>query len=326
MKKISIITPSFNQGQFIEQTIDSVLSQNYNNLEYIIIDGGSTDNSVEIIKKYEKYLHYWVSEKDNGQSDAINKGLKLATGDIFNWLNSDDYYEPSTFKKINEYFTPDDVLVVSGRNNILKDNLIVRISSGLYLYNSLEKTIGNAKIDQPGTFFRKDAIDKMGLLNPSLHFIMDREWWIRYLLLFGLNGIKKVDDVFVNFRIHNNSKTNSFQDDFVKEALNLYYSITSIYNVPEASKFEKYFKISLIPEFIKLPNISTDLLQKSIHYFWLLRGSISYAHDDYKTAALFLSLINVELLQKEDAQLYFSLKNRIKFLPPFLKKLINRIR
>jgi glycosyltransferase involved in cell wall biosynthesis len=326
LKKISIITPSFNQGQFIEQTIDSVLSQNYNNLEYIIIDGGSKDNSVEIIKKYQKYLHYWVSEKDNGQSDAINKGLKLATGDIFNWLNSDDYYEPSTFKKINEYFTPDDVLVVSGRNNILKDNLIVRISSGLYLYNSLEKTIGNAKIDQPGTFFRKDAIDKMGLLNPSLHFIMDREWWIRYLLLFGLNGIKKVDDVFVNFRIHDNSKTHNFQKSFVREGLNVYYTIAHIYNIPEALQFERHFEVSLIADIIKLTNIPTPIVRKSLHYFWLHQGNISYAHDDYKTAALFLSLINVEFLQKEDAQLYFSLKNRIKFLPPFLKKLINRIR
>src|SRR5690606_31772171 len=89
--KISIVTPSYNQGQFIEETILSILNQNYPNLEYIIIDGGSTDNTVEIIKKYEDRITYWVSEKDNGQADAINKGLEQCTGEIFNWINSDDY-------------------------------------------------------------------------------------------------------------------------------------------------------------------------------------------------------------------------------------------
>ena len=102
--KITIITPSFNQGNYLEQTIDSVLSQNYSNLEYIIIDGGSADNSVDIIKKYEKHLAYWVSEKDKGQTNAINKGLKIATGDIVNWLNSDDYYEPDALHKVADAF------------------------------------------------------------------------------------------------------------------------------------------------------------------------------------------------------------------------------
>src|ERR1700741_4157141 len=95
---ISIVTPSFNQGQFLEQTIDSILSQQYPGLQYIIIDGGSTDNSVEIIKKYEKHLHFWVSEPDKGQSHAINKGLNIATGEVFNWLCSDDYYTPGSLK------------------------------------------------------------------------------------------------------------------------------------------------------------------------------------------------------------------------------------
>lgn len=93
-KKISIVTPSFNQGEYLEETIDSVLSQKYPNLEYIIMDGGSKDNSVDIIKKYEKYLTYWESKPDRGQSHAINKGLKKCNGEIFNWLCSDDYLEP----------------------------------------------------------------------------------------------------------------------------------------------------------------------------------------------------------------------------------------
>jgi glycosyltransferase involved in cell wall biosynthesis len=91
LPKISILTPSYNQGQYIEQTIQSILSQNYPNLEYIVIDGGSTDNTVEILKKYDQHITYWVSEKDRGQSHAINKGIEKCTGVLFNWLNSDDY-------------------------------------------------------------------------------------------------------------------------------------------------------------------------------------------------------------------------------------------
>ena len=103
--KISIVTPSFNQGKYIEQTIQSVLDQDYPNLEYIIIDGGSTDETVEIIKKYEHKIHYWVSEPDKGQTDGINKGFAKCTGEIFNWINSDDYYEPGTFYKLAKLFT-----------------------------------------------------------------------------------------------------------------------------------------------------------------------------------------------------------------------------
>src|SRR4051812_42913167 len=105
--KISIVTPSFNQGQYIEQTILSIINQGYPNLEYIIIDGGSTDNTFDIIKKYEKHITYWVSEADDGQSNALNKGLAKCTGDIFNWINSDDYLEQGTLFLIADIFNQD---------------------------------------------------------------------------------------------------------------------------------------------------------------------------------------------------------------------------
>src|SRR6056297_3391010 len=102
LPKISIVTPSFNQGKFLEKTIKSVIDQNYPHLEYIIIDGGSTDSSLNIIKKYEKHLDYWISEPDRGQSHAINKGLNYCSGQIFNWINSDDYLEPGALFKVAE--------------------------------------------------------------------------------------------------------------------------------------------------------------------------------------------------------------------------------
>ena len=114
---ISIITPSYNQGQYLEQTINSVLGQNYPHLEYIIIDGGSTDGSVAIIKKYAEHLKYWVSEKDRGQASAINKGLQYCTGEIFNWLNSDDYLQPGALQKIANAFSEKTVDLVAGKVN-----------------------------------------------------------------------------------------------------------------------------------------------------------------------------------------------------------------
>src|SRR5690349_18748685 len=118
LPKISIITPSLNQAKYLEQTIDSVLMQNYPSLEYIVVDGGSTDDSHKIIQKYARHFSYYISERDNGQSNAINKGIKRATGEIINWLNSDDFLEPNCLKTIAEAFTDPSINVVLGRSNI----------------------------------------------------------------------------------------------------------------------------------------------------------------------------------------------------------------
>jgi len=148
--KISIITPSYNQGRYIEQTIQSVLSQNYPNLEYIIIDGGSTDETVDIIKKYESQLTYWVSEKDSGQTDAINKGFAKCTGYIINWLNSDDYYEPATLHRVaNAFMNNKDCKVVCGTEWAFEDEVESHkiLNAGSIVKDNVYQTILTGIID-----------------------------------------------------------------------------------------------------------------------------------------------------------------------------------
>jgi glycosyltransferase involved in cell wall biosynthesis len=177
--KISIITPSYNQGQYLEQTILSVIGQMYPNLEYIIMDGGSTDNSVEIIKKYEKLLSYWVSEKDEGQAHAINKGFAKATGDILAWLNSDDYYLPGTLIKVAEELKckiHKPILVHGGCIHTHEDSLhIFARNDG----NVREKLIYSDPFVQPSTFWTRKLWNETGFLNESMHYVFDWEWYIR---------------------------------------------------------------------------------------------------------------------------------------------------
>lgn len=202
--KISIVTPSYNQGQYIEETIRSVLMQNYPNLEYVIIDGGSTDESLDIIKKYESHLKYWVSEKDDGQSDAINKGIGFCTGELFNWINSDDYYEPNAFYKIAKAYIKEksDVIVAKTNNFTLDKNWTsyTPLGDDFFMFSK-------AKIDQPSTFFKLETFKKYFPLSTSLNLVMDAEIWFKYLLDNEEKNIIQIDDVVVNFREHESSKT-----------------------------------------------------------------------------------------------------------------------
>lgn len=181
--KISIITCSYNQGQFLEEAISSVLSQNYPNLEYIIIDGGSTDNSVEIIKKYEKYLTYWISEKDKGQADALNKGFAKATGDIFAWLNSSDIYNPGILHKVAEYWVryPDCHFLAGDGEHVDSTDTKIEyyIKVKPYSFKELLHFCGGTYLPQPSVFFSREAFLQAGGLNPALYYTMDLDLWLR---------------------------------------------------------------------------------------------------------------------------------------------------
>lgn len=179
--KISVITPSYYQGQFIEETILSVIGQNYPNLEYIIVDGGSTDNTVEIIKKYESKISYWVSEKDNGQSHAINKGFEKATGDIFCWLNSDDMYMSGCLKYISERFLDHTEGIVFGNCLHFTEGEEGLTSYGSDVVNMSRNTALNNRdfIIQPSSFWSREAWNLTGPLNESMSFAFDWEWFLR---------------------------------------------------------------------------------------------------------------------------------------------------
>ena len=237
--KISIVTPSFNQGRYIEQTILSVIDQNYPNLEYIIIDGGSTDNTVEIIKKYEKHLSYWVSEPDKGQTDAINKGFAKCTGDIFNWINSDDYYEPGVLLRLGELFISNpSTEVICGNEWYFHDSdpLVKVLHTGSTIRKSIYETIREGIIVQPATFFKIACIKDFFPLDNSLRYLMDRQLWWNYLLQYGQQNIMQTDIVFTNFRLHAASKSvseaNYFETEFDRLKLSLFQQL----NAPEILK------------------------------------------------------------------------------------------
>lgn len=232
--KISIVTPSFNQGHYIEQTILSIISQGYPNLEYIIIDGGSTDNTVEIIRKYGQHISYWISEPDKGQSDALNKGLLKCTGDIFNWINSDDYLEENTLFKVADYFANNtSVDVVCGWCSLFhEETLQENFKHRTELFPSLEETLVEQRINQPASFFRLPVIHALGGVNTALHYVMDLDLWFRYLTAFGQRRVLLADDLFAHFRLHNESKTVQLQPKFREEERLLWYHLLQQLNVP----------------------------------------------------------------------------------------------
>lgn len=219
MKKISIVTPSYNQGQYIEETIDSVLSQNIKGLEYVIIDGGSNDETVSIIKKYEKYLSYWVSEQDNGQTDAINKGFRHTTGNILGYLNSDDKYFPGTLKKVLDNFEENNKLklLYGDNSNLYPDGRLVGKPKVSYDFNICLNAY--LTIPQPSSFWTRDIYDELNGFNENFQYCFDYDFFLRLgdYLKENDGEIRHVRDLWSIFRIHDESKTVSSVSSFSRE-------------------------------------------------------------------------------------------------------------
>jgi len=253
LPKISIITPSLNQGKFLEETILSVLNQNYPNLEYIVIDGGSTDNSVEIIEKYEEHLAYWISEPDKGQTYAINKGFEKATGDIINWINSDDLLTSGALNcltkeiriKPNADFYFGDYLIIDK-----KGREIFSRKSPPYNFNTL--FYGRQLSCQPAVFFKRNILETIGYLDESLNFCMDTEFWIRAAHM----GAKfhQVKFLLGITRMHGDAKTTRMQQILHEE---------------HKMVVRRYNSLS----FFKAHNIAEDVYYTLMNRFWRLAAA-----------------------------------------------------
>lgn len=213
---VTIVTPSYNQGKFIEETILSVINQTYKNIQYIVIDGGSTDNTMEIVEKYRDRIDLIIHEKDNGQSDAINKGFKLAKGELAGWINSDDVLYPNCVEKIVDLYNINrngsvyycSLLDWIDENGILKKTVKVNIE------NRNQLLYKNYSVIQQGSFYPYVLLNRINYLDPKIYYCMDLDLWLRLLNygpIYSLN-----DKSYSAFRIYSGTKTDTGNITFLK--------------------------------------------------------------------------------------------------------------
>jgi len=218
---VSIVTPSFNQRKYLEETIQSVLNQDYPHLEYIVVDGGSTDGSLEIIQRYAHRLAWWVSEPDQGQTDAINKGFLHSNGEFLAWLNSDDTYLPNAVSEAVAYLQshPQPGMVYGDANLIDENGLVIgKFPARQTNYCRLRR--GYVHIPQQAAFFRSALWRKVGPLDPSFFFAMDYDLWVRLAKITPLHYYPRV---WANFRLHQTGKTITSDDRCWPEMLRVHF-------------------------------------------------------------------------------------------------------
>jgi glycosyltransferase involved in cell wall biosynthesis len=270
---ISVVTPSYNQGRYIEDTIQSVLNQEYPNIEYIVVDGGSTDNTIEILKKYEDKLK-WISEKDEGQTDAISKGFNMAKGDILGWLNSDDAYLPDAVNAVVKHFHDcPGTGMVYGKSHLTDEtgNIISNYPTEPFDYKRLARF---NFIAQPSVFFRKETYMAAGGVDRNLHYIMDYDLWLRIAKKYRIDFLPHF---ISNFRLHAGSKTISDKHalESQEECLK---AVTKYYGwVPPNRVYGYYYYYlkSKLPHHLKNINFLISLLSlliSSVEYVRLNKG------------------------------------------------------
>jgi len=323
--KISVITPSFNQGKFLKETIDSVISQQYPDLEYIIIDGGSTDQSIDIIKSYASNLTYWISEKDNGQSQALNKGLRRATGEIVTWLNSDDTYEPGTLLKIAEHFlSRPDISLLHGKTILFgegrKDELRGAPSKdvdALYL--------AYIPFPQPSSFFRRHVLIEQGFLDESLHYGMDFDLLARIALNYKID---RSEEIYSRYRMHPQSKSNyelGFIHDWNIVFSRILRSLPGTEKKIEAMKMLGLYKPGDVTYQVR-EGFNASLIELSFYYFLKSQAQLYYIAGDTKNSAMLFDYIRKKNPGFYKREKLSGLHFRASLLNPYLLKVIRAIK
>jgi glycosyltransferase involved in cell wall biosynthesis len=327
--RISIIIPSYNQGQYLEECLLSLFSQNYPNLEIIVIDGGSTDNSADIIEKYKDKIHYWISEKDEGQSHAINKGLEHSTGTIASWLCSDDMYTPGALESVNKIFQTcsPEVGLVYGTSELFRNDKTIRIEDAPENMN-IERILAGMSFPQPSSFFRRSLIEVAGSLNQKLHFGMDYDLFSRFRMVCEF---MRVDNCFSRYRMHDKSKTVAFTSKFIGDWSLVFTSICEGLGMHKGlARLEKLNirakgNIPIAKYFAS--HSGRVRLNEELMTFYFLSNVLRY---DYESENFYRArLVAKELFTnylpflKEDAPLLV-ISKRAKFVPPFLLHLARR--
>ena len=324
--KISIITPSFNQGKYIEETIQSIINQNYPNLEYIIIDGGSKDSTVEIIRKYEEKIDYWISEPDNGQSHAINKGFKKATGEIINWINSDDLLASDALFKIADAFIKNpDAQFIYGQNVHIKNNkncpLVKNPKSNLpahYFYGF--------PYAQQACFYKYSLLVKYGYIDENYSFTMDYDLFVRFAAHIKFH---QIDNLISYFRWHDESKTLTISHIAEKEKLKVFSCLLFSINYTMGIKLLKELDLWLKP--IKKYSYSVDFLKNTENHPQIVFGFLIPYLIKWHVNANFIK-VRIVILYFEKNKEYLKINTEIKRiiliykLPVFIIKLIRKIK
>lgn len=248
---ISIVTPSLNQGKFLESTILSVVKQDYPNIEYMVCDGGSTDGSVDIIHKYEDKLAYWVSKKDYGQSNAINKGWKIARGKIFAYLNSDDLLEPGALRVVADAFNSNPNAGVVYGDCYYIDKFSQKIGIGRGSQTDFKRLLRDGQgpfITQPASFYRSSLLRQVGLLDESLHLSMDYDLLLR---LAQVSEIVYLPCILASFRIHTSSKSSYYVGDHNRESSRVRSRYGGRYLIKPHLQYCRYRLFQAMPMFVQ---------------------------------------------------------------------------
>lgn len=288
MPDFTIITPVLNQAAYIEKCILSVLAQDCD-VQHIIIDGGSTDGTVDIIRKYENRICYWESEQDDGQSHAINKGLKLANGTFFNWLNTDDQLTPNALKTVLRSATENTEIIVGKCEHIDESGTQLAVG-GARIWDSVEATLGNYSMGQPSVFYRTGIVQRSGGLNEHLHYCMDMELWFRFLIHYGQENILEINETLSQFLVHSGSKSVAKENEMRAEKYGVYHALFSQFELPNV--LENFFSNYPLPK-VELDKYKTNLNREILlaNFCWHLLLE-AYAKGEMENCKAFFKLVS----------------------------------